>query len=94
MWDNLRKPTDKQREELLRMLHLALLEIRILGWDNKADQCADIADAFHNVPAYLETEDFSFEFLKEMLGNYKLKYPDHEGFDYLKMLDKIMEDEK
>jgi len=45
--------TDQQRQELCKILFKALLEIRKLGNEGKAEQAADVADAFHNLPAYL-----------------------------------------
>src|SRR5262245_12280316 len=45
--------TEQQRQELCRMLFNALLEIRGLGSQGKAQQAADLADAFHNLPIYL-----------------------------------------
>lgn len=41
----------KARAEFyLRLLYWALLEVRLAGWDGKAERCASIADAFHNLP--------------------------------------------
>src|SRR5215510_8245439 len=48
-----RIPTESERQQLCEMLHFALLEIRMLGWNGKASQAADLADAFHNLPSYL-----------------------------------------
>jgi len=33
------------------MMHYAFIEMRLLGWGGKAEQVADLADAFHNLPA-------------------------------------------
>jgi hypothetical protein len=93
MFPDSKKPTDKQRKGLLRMLHWAILEIRLLGWDNNAEQVADLADAFHNLPIYLESEDFSFEFFRQFLLSYQQKYPEREHWDYIKMLDKVIKEE-
>ena len=43
-------PTDEQRKLLCDMMHHAFVEIRSLGWEGKAAQAADLADAFHNLP--------------------------------------------
>ena len=42
--------TDAQRKKLSEMMYWAFLEIRLLGSGGKAQQAADLADAFHNVP--------------------------------------------
>lgn len=86
-----RMPTEQERQQLCRMLRLALLEIRMLGWEGKAEQATDLADAFHNVPTFLWREDFSFSFFRKFLQGYKEKYPGRKsGFDYLAMLDEVM----
>lgn len=88
-----RMPTEQERQQLCQMLFHALLEIRGLGAFGKAQQAADLADAFHNLPVYLWSEDFSFGFFRRFLESYHQKYPERtEMFDYLAMLDKIMKD--
>jgi len=85
-----RMPTERERQQLCQILYLALLEIRGLGHDGKAEQAHDLADAFHNLPAYLWSDAFSFSFFRRFLEGYQRRYPDRaEIFDYLKMLDKI-----
>lgn len=94
MFPDSRMPTELEREELCRMLYYALLEIRGLGYFGKAQQAADLADAFHNLPVYLWSEQFSLGFFREFLESYHLKYPDRtEVFNYLAMLDKITKEE-
>lgn len=84
-----RMPTDEERQKLSKMIYDAFLEIRILGWQGKAEQAADLADAFHNLPVYLWSEDFSFNFFRKFLEAYHQKYPERGSFNYLKMLDEI-----
>ncbi len=94
MWDDSKKPTDKQRKNLLRMIHEAFIEIRILGFQGKSQQASDLADAFHNLPVYLEADNFSFDILRRnFIEPYHRKYPERSCFDYLKMLEKIINDE-
>lgn len=85
-------PTDLQRERLCRMLFNALIEIRILGWQGKAEQAADLADAFHNLPIYIWSEDFSLDFFRKFLESYQKKHKNQLFYNYLKMLDQIDEE--
>ena len=71
------------------MLFNALIEIRILGWQGKAEQAADLADAFHNLPIYIWSEDFSLDFFRKFLESYQKKYKDKLFYNYLKMLDEL-----
>jgi len=81
--------TEQQRQELCRMLFNALLEIRGLGSEGKAQQAADLADAFHNLPVYLWSDEFSLSIFREFLEGYQRLYPERGCFDYVKMLDEI-----
>ena len=81
--------TERQRQELCRMLFNALLEIRGLGSEGKAQQAADIAGAFHNLPVYLWSEELSLSIFREFLEGYQQLYPERGCFDYVKMLDEI-----
>ncbi len=94
-YGDVRMPTEWQRQELCKMIYHAFIEIRILGWQGKAEQSADLADAFHNLPIYLWDENFSLGFFKVFLESYQAKYPIKESsyYDYLQMLDKIVKEE-
>jgi len=35
-------------------MYRAFLEMRLLGYAGKAAQCADLADAFHNIPYLMQ----------------------------------------
>jgi hypothetical protein len=85
-----RMPTDRERQELCKMLFDALIEIRLLGREGKAEQAADLADAFHNLPIYLWSNEFSFVFFRQFLKGYQEKYVGSGSFDYVKKLDRIM----
>ena len=90
MFPDSRMPTELERQQLCRMLYHALLEIRRLGTFGKAKQASDLADAFHNLPVYLWSEEFSLAFFRTFLEGYHAKYPEGaETFDYIAMLDKI-----
>lgn len=45
--------TDAQRRKLCEMMYAAFVEMRMLGWEGKSEQAADLADAFHNLPKWL-----------------------------------------
>jgi hypothetical protein len=81
--------TEQQRQELCLMLFNALLEIRGLGSQGKAQQAADLADAFHNLPIYLWSDKFSMSLFRSFLKEYRQMYPESGGYDYEKMLDEI-----
>lgn len=87
-----RMPTEEERKKLCEMLFRALLEIRLLGNNGEAEQAADLADAFHNLPAYLWSDTFSFNFFRQFLESYQEKYPE-QGLKYLIMLDEITKEQ-
>ena len=85
------QPNENQRRLLCEMLHRVLLETRILGWEGKATQAADIADAFHELPIYMISQDFSWTIFRSYLETYQDKYPRKQNseFDYLSLLEEI-----
>jgi hypothetical protein len=76
-------PTEQQRRMLAKMMSHALLQIRGLGNSGQAKQAADLADAFHNLPVYLWSDDFSFSVFKDFLQAYQRMYPETASYDYL-----------
>ena len=84
--------TEKQRQELAKMIHHAFLQIRMLGWQNKAEQAAALADAFHNLPEMLWSKCFSFNLFKGDLASYHQQFPSEKGTDFLKMLDSVFQE--
>jgi hypothetical protein len=85
--------TERQRQELCRMLFNALLEIRGLGSEGKAQQAADLADAFHNLPIYLWSDKFSLSLFRSFLESYQQKYQEVGCYNYVKMLDEMTREE-
>jgi hypothetical protein len=85
--------TEHERRELCKMLFNALLEIRGLGNEGKAEQAADVADAFHNLPIFLWSDQFSLSLFRKFLEEYQQKYQDAECYNYVKMLDEMTGDE-
>ena len=84
-----RSLTEQERQELCKMLFNALLEIRALCWEGKAEQAANVASAFHNLPIYLWSERFSLSLFRRFLEEYQQKYQEVGCCDYVKMLDEI-----
>jgi hypothetical protein len=89
--DNL--PTPAQRKLLCEMIQRALVHVRTLGWAGKAQQAADLADAFHNIPVEMYNErSFSWAFFRMELKAYESKWgPASKGSygDYLGLLAEI-----
>ena len=87
--------TNKQKDLLDQLLYYALLEIRNLGWLGRAEQAADLADVFHNLPEVKYSNRFSFEWLRCDLEWYQNRYclERGPGRDYIKMLNKIKQHE-
>jgi hypothetical protein len=58
--------------------------------EGKAEQAADIVDAFHNLPIYLWSDKFSLSLFRRFLEEYQQKYQEDECYNYVKMLDEII----
>ena len=84
-----RSLTEQERQELCKILFSALLEIRALGFEGKAEQAAYLADAFHNLPIYLWSDQFSLSLFRKFLEGYQQKYQDVGCYNYVKMLDEM-----
>lgn len=83
-------PNEAQQKKLCSMLHLALVHIRTLAGAGRAEQAADLADAFHNLPHEIWRDYFSISYFREaFLGPYYRKWPDRHEPDYLSLLDEI-----
>ena len=83
--------TDDHRRKLCDLMHYAFVEIRLLGWAGKAEQAADLADAFHNLPTGMWDDDFSLEFFRDsFLAAYQEKYPEGRVRDYVGVVNQIL----
>ena len=83
--------TEAQRKKLCELTYFALVDIRTLGWEGKAEQAADLADAFRNLPKDMWKDDFSLEQFRGLfLKDYQKKYPKDKGRNYLVMIDKVI----
>lgn len=81
-------PTEPQRQRLCEMMTWAFVEIRMLGWNGHAQQAADLADAFHNLPQEMYgCGGWWWSILREYLQRYQQKY--EVSRDYVAKLDEI-----
>jgi hypothetical protein len=83
-------PNENQIRLLCQMMHHAFLELRVLGWRGQAEQAADLADAFHNLPVVMFSRDFNWSWFKQSLEAYQNRYQTH--LDYVAMLENIMQE--
>jgi hypothetical protein len=73
-------------------MYLAFLEIRILGWQGQSAQAADLADAFHNLPVLLFSDDFDWDTQRMFFEAYCAKYQGAaHRYDYVALLDRVRE---
>ena len=85
--------TDRERQNLCKLVYRVLVQIRNLGWSKKPEQAAALADAFHNLPVMLWSGDFSLNYFRNFLEEYHREFPDDEDSNYLKMLERIFDEE-
>lgn len=91
------KLTDEQLKLLCNLMHKAFEEIRSLSWAGFSEQAGALADAFHNLPIYLFSPNFSWERTRAFIDGYQRKYPrvlknnivTGSYYDYLSMLGDI-----
>ena len=65
----------------------------MLGYEGKAKQAHNLADAFHNLPELLWSDVFSFNVFRSFLQGYKELHEENCRFNYLAMLDAITKEE-
>ena len=87
------RPTSEQMASVGGLLHMALKEVRLLGWGGKAEQAADLADVVCKLPLRMCSGAFPWEHFEQSLGAYQQQYPDREpGLDYVRLLRHIRDD--
>ena len=87
------QPTPEQLQALGGLLHIALKEVRSLGWDGEAEQAADLADALFRLPLQMCSGAFPWDAFERSLGEYQRRYPGREpGLDYVRLLRHIRGD--
>lgn len=89
-YDDLRMPTEWERQKLCEMIWRSFIEIRRLAYDGNSEQIAELTETFHNLPELLYSDNFSMKYFRLSLEAYHFKYPQNEtGGNFLEMLDKI-----
>lgn len=85
------EPNDNLRKRLLFILHRGWVEARELAGLKKYEQLYDLADALHEIPAYMTR--WRVENLEELRANLKAycdKYPgSSKRYQYLEFLDRF-----
>ena len=75
------------------MIYWAFVEIRLLGSTGKAEQAADLADAFHKLPKEMWKEEFSLEYFRDaFLTDYQEKYPGDRIKNYIGVVNRMLEE--
>ena len=86
-------PTDEECRHLHELVALAFIEIRQLGRAGRAEQAADLANAFHNIPREIYGWGaWSVDITRSTLESYQDKYH-HEAYpgrtDYVTLFNAI-----
>ena len=85
------KLSDEQIAKLMQLIHFAFTDIRMLAWQKKSEQAADLADAFHNLPTELRTNTVVLEQFRDMfLKPYFEKHPDGTAYNYVALVNNIL----
>jgi len=91
MWkfDDARMPTETERQRLSRLMYVAFCDLRALALNGQTQQAKDLAEAFHNIPLLMHTNDFSFKAFRDFLETYQQKYADKARYNYLQEWEKL-----
>ena len=88
-FEDSRLPTEQERKLLSRLMYLAFCDIRALAKKGGNEQARALAEAFHNVPLFMYTEDFSFHAFRESVQRYQEVYHDKLRINYLREWDAL-----
>ncbi|HEX9047992.1 MAG TPA: hypothetical protein VF988_13290 [Verrucomicrobiae bacterium] len=88
-FDDARMPTDTEQAGLCQLVYLAFVDIRALILDGKSQQAKDLAEAFHNIPLFMNTANFSFKAFQDSIQRYQAKYKDGTRYNYLQEWGKL-----
>jgi hypothetical protein len=80
--------TEFERKNLTRLMYLAFCDLRGLARDGKMGQARALAEAFHNIPLLMHTQNFSFRAFKDFLQRYQNNYAKVQ-FNYLQEWEKL-----
>jgi hypothetical protein len=78
-----------ERRAVCEVLHRALVEIRLVASQGHAPQAADLADAIHNLPLFMDA-GMDWALVRHSLEAYQRKYPRHGNdayFDYVALVE-------
>jgi hypothetical protein len=57
------------------MFAVAFVEMRLLGWEGRSEQVADLADAFHEMPREIyDPRNFNWDNFRQRLQSYSEKW--------------------
>lgn len=80
-------PTEAQRRQLCDLMHRAFVALRSLGYGEKHEAVAELADVFHNLPQEMYREEaWDWNLLEAGLRSFEEKYPDDKVFPFAAML--------
>lgn len=88
-FEDARMPTEAERRRLARMLYIAFCDLRMLALEGRSEQARDLAEAMHNVPLLMYSEDFSFRAFRDFIERYQKKQADRLQLDNLKEWKKL-----
>ena len=81
--------TERERQQLNRLVYMAFCDLRILARGACNEQAHALADAFHNVPLLMHRDDFSFRAFRDSLSHYQEDFSSQLLTNYLEELNKI-----
>ena len=85
------KLNEEQIAKLLQMIHFAFTDIRMLAGQGKAEQAADLADAFHNLPDDMRKDEVALEQFRDLyLKPYFEKHPEGNAHNYIALVNNIL----
>ena len=80
-------PTEEQQRQLCDLMHLAFVALRNLGYGEKHEAVAELADVFHNLPQEMFREEvWDWNLLEAGLRGFEEKFPDDKVFSFAAML--------
>ena len=83
-----RTPTESECKSLARLMYMAFCDLRGLGRDGKMSQARALAEAIHNIPLLMYTQNFSFRAFREFLLSYRDNYAKTQ-FNYLQEWERL-----
>lgn len=89
---NIHPLSENERRGLCEILYWAFIELRGMGFPERAVQASKLAYALHNLPHLMYSDDFAWEKVEGPLRYYQSVYYDSEatrGYDYLRMIAQI-----